>query len=363
MKNMKLRNGIKIAKLSKSNQTEKLSNILTIRNIFDMTPKSKDLIASCKIRTLSTLMKSLNSEGCYSNFHVSKYFASNFMCYSIYPHLPVISFLSYTSSTDSPGLIYQIEINATLFGNASSVKIIISDSMVPLISSKLARTYIERHFYSILSKTTLDITYTKYVSKILGFPYDKRTCTNSQNDRSCFFPCTTNLSIETFGKLPPNYIADEHIAGYVKSLPISEYEKYTDIDKRLNHIWSKCEEACVWDCNDTYTLTSVSAGVDEHFSLKVLSPNTPFLDVVSYPSVTMLDLIVYVTSALGCWFGLGIVDLVKVVPPCGKIFAPLLGKFIRKKNVINQPRIEDRLKELSPMRRNRYTRKKGPLKS
>ena len=244
----------------------------------------------------------------------------------------------------------------------SSVKTVISDSMVPLISSKLARTYIGKHFYSILSKTTLDITYTKYVSKILGFPYDERICKNSPNRGDCFTSCTTNLSIKTFGKIPPNYVADGYIAKHVKPLPISEYAKYTNIDVTLNHIWKKCEGACVWDCNDAYTLTSVSAGVDEHFSLNILSPNTPFLNVVSHPSVTMLDLVVYVTSALGCWFGLAIIDLVKVVPSCGKIFGPLLKKSIRKKKVINQPtRIEDRLEERLRTRRNRYTRKEEPL--
>lgn len=364
IKNMKLRNGIEISKLSKSNQMEILSNILTIRNIFDMTPNSKDLIASCRIRKHNTLMEPLSSEGCYLNFQIQKYFSSNFMCYSIHPHQSEISFLSYTSSVDSPGLIYQIEINATLFGNVSSVKIVISDSIVPLVSAHLARTYIGRHFYSILSKTTLDIIYTKYISKILGFPYDNRPCSNVLREGNCFTRCTTNLSIESFGKLPPNYVTNENIAKYVKSLPISEYKKYTNMDMRLSHIWNKCDGACVWDCTDTYTVTSVLAGVGEHFSLKILSPNTPFLDIVSHPSVTRLDLIVYVTSALGCWFGLAIIDLVKVVPSCRKILPPLLKKFTRKRNVINKPtKIEDRLEERWRMRRNRNMSKMQSLKS
>lgn len=351
-----------LLKLPKFQRSESAANLLTTADIFNLTPAAEYLIASCVIRLKDTLTMELNQQDCHQRFYLFKYLFRNQVCYTIAPRLDKLSLISYTNSISSPDLIYSFDINQTIAAKMTDVQIIVHDATIPLFSSKIAKSYNQDHHGNKFNSSMFESTFTSSITKILGFPYDARLCSDERLPKFCFPRCVANLTVERFGKLLPNFPIG-YGNGY-KFMAESEYRNYgSNMDNILNSMSNTCDRKCVWNCEDTYTLTEVTIKMDTKMSVKIVTPSAPFINGYAFPVVKLLDLVVYVFSALGSWFGFVIVSTVSdSVDTITKLFLNCLEESHQDEEIIivnKGPAIGSKSPKYQKPRIRQWTRSKG----
>lgn len=107
------------------------------------------------------------------------------------------------------------------------------------------------------------------------------------------------------------------------------------VDK-VENIHQTCRGRCnMMDCDGNFTLSRVSVALRENFAIRVFSPECPDTLAIAVPKVSLLDLVVYVMSALGTWFGFVVVDmnLVKYSTKVIKYSKKYYFKYQHRKNL------------------------------
>lgn len=190
---------VNLIQLSRNDRTEKLQELLTVRNIFDLTPPNDTLLSSCALRskTPRVMIKYDSNNECNQFFGVKKYFSQEFMCYFISPNQYAIPYYSTYSSIDNPNVVYKIGVTDSFSSKVKYIRFIVhSNSSLPGISKRFSPI-----IKSSSTKSHFKLTYVKIFMERLGYPYGDFICVdNADIHFDCVESCAVNKSIESFGK-------------------------------------------------------------------------------------------------------------------------------------------------------------------
>lgn len=139
----------------------------------------------------------------------------------------------------------------------------------------------------------------------LGYPYGDFICTDKSHIYyDCVESCAVNKSIESFGKIL--YDTDtykkydhKHVSRRDAADPV--------ISNKIYDIYSFCWKRCSsYKCKVDYAITSHISDVRDRMEIALDCPSFPYLWVVYYPRIELLDVTVYAMGAIGAWFGISL---------------------------------------------------------
>ena len=298
--------------------------MLTVSDIYRYTPRNDSLLRHCGYRFQSTRVFtwSENKTLCHELFKVKKYYTQEFMCYWITPKKVDIPLLTYVRAIDFPRGIYGISIENRFSTKIRFIKFIVhNEKGLPVWSKR----YSTSRLVSNCNRTMYHIGFIRQFVAYLGFPYDRFRCSDDATD-DCMVRCVNERTIKKYNRVA--YDLDTMKAYNYKHMSITQV---TDpiVAKSMDDIVSKCEGMCnEMSCDDDFTITSYET--DENYVMEIVldTPNAPDTLVKYYPSIKMLDLLVYVMSAVGAWFGFAFIqiDLMGIFSGLHKVALRLRGK-------------------------------------
>ena len=294
---------------------------LTVKDVFDLTPKPEDVMVGCQFRENDYETNSYSHDDCYSIFRVGKYLEGAFICYHFRTIVDDSNFrcdlapLSYYSFNE----LYTIVLHQQ-FLNCNAVKLI---SYIPgnfdnvhNYPPEISRRYYDwRLRYGHDRPETSSLTYMQ-ISGDLHFitrlpkPYETQ-CVD--RDEEAYPACRRNCNIQSFKKhnlFPPNEFTTE-------PLPLKTLNSKILANKTLLQDIKNRNEACMSNCtknlcDDWFSVSSVRTqnhGLNKTLSIVSACSNRPSVSIDYLPKLTLMDLILYCSSSLGIWFGFSIISV------------------------------------------------------
>lgn len=306
------------------NTAEYLSDLskLTISDIFELTPDPSNTMIKCQFRENEYNVETYNRSHCYSILNITKYQEGVFICYQFRTRIQDTKFrcdqaaLSYHSFNE----LYTVQLHPQ-FLLSNRIKLIsfipgrISDSLtdLPVISRRFYYTNVR---YGTHTPDTSIINYIYVAGDLYSItrlekPYDT-ACVDSQEE--ALYACSRRCNIATFQKhnlFPPNEFT-------TVPLPLKHSKDVvTSLNTTLIQEIKAMNEECMKDCNkylceEWYTVTEVVTSPFLHFdtiSIASACSNRPAVVIQHKPKVTLMEVLIYMSSSLGIWFGISFMSI------------------------------------------------------
>ena len=307
---------------------------LTIKDVFDLTPKPENAMIGCQFRENDYDVNSYPRDQCYSIFRVTKYLEGAFICYQFRTIVEDSNFrcdlapLSYHSIND----LYVILLHQQ-FLNSNAVKLIshipgnfINFHLPPLISRRYFGWNLR---YGDGRPDTSSMNYIQISGDLhsitrLQKPYET-ACVERVDE--AYPACRRNCNIESFKRhnlFPPNEFTTEPLP--LKTLNHETLANKTllqDIENKNKECTSKCTQDL---CHDWYSVTSVASDAfkfNETLSIVSACSIRPTVAIQYLPKLTLMDLILYCSSSLGIWFGFSVISVNPFHGKNGKVICNL----------------------------------------
>ena len=302
-------------------ENEELMNRLTVKQIFSLTPDSKQVINSCKFREDDHGLKKYNSTQCTQDvFKVSKYHAGRYICYQFMAKVTGSGFdcNNFSFSLIFAGSMYSITLSHD-FMKANLIRLM---TFMPSDITNTVPAASKRFFSSILrypngfkepsTKRFLATSGDMYHIKLKPPPFDTM-CTKDKvsNREACLRRCNFNI-FGNFNMTPPSeFTSDPDLE--LRHFGHLDYENQTLVSLIQNQT-NACSLSCVRDmCEDTISVTRVDPRPylyeNGSFTLASMCAKSPAVFIIFEPSMTLVDFFIYVSSCLGIWFGVSIRSL------------------------------------------------------
>lgn len=297
--------------------------ILTLEDVFQMTPKLDNVISKCLYRQAKTfdVFKEEKSK-CYEHFTVSKYYTVQFICFKFVPKKTAnFSLLNIKFSLTNPGLFYQITLNKSLFANATVVQPMIykwngyPKSRFSTIVSNSPRGQINQKNQTL---SNFHLSYYIINNELLPTPF-ATNCINYQQtsnflDKSdCWEHCMKKLTIQTFNKLPFASIMEESVP--LKLVTTSDFT-----NKTFQNLYRSLQKTCgkhVCLKNDCSQFMYVTTFIRREWTsdglvFSVNTPQTPHFVTIFRPKWRLFNFVIDIITCFGNWFGLSFMDFTKI---------------------------------------------------
>lgn len=323
---------IDMRKLTRLDKLMKTQDVLTVKEIFDLTPDEKAIVNYCALRYPSTRIftRTNNATTCNTLFNVTKYYTQEFMCYMITPKEIDIPSSTLFTTIDSPGEIYLVGLRDEFSSMLHYIKFIVHSSGLPYTSKRYARMSHERKPDS----TMFHMFYRHHFLHMLGFPYHEFICSDTPDIHiDCIEHCVMNKSIYQFNRVVHDL--DTVIRYKFKHISKTQVSDPT-VSSAVDDILKLCSRKCnLVYCHLDRTTTDFSR--DDFTSLLILvgTPYEPDSITIQYPSVTFLEVSVYVMGVISAWFGFAFINIDLSV-----IYSVFKNKIIKRRTqvVVRRPK-------------------------
>ena len=296
--------GSQFSNMTRHEKQYQAQEILTIKNILELSPDTSTFISSCGIRSISSrVIKTSSAVACNKIFQVKKFYTQEYICYLLEPMQFAIPYSTYTTTLDLPGMLYNIYVNVSISNMIKYVKPIMHyNCTLPVTSKQFAPVkYID-------SAKELRSTYQRHVVQYLGYPFDRFICIkNSTLHSYCIEQCANTISIEQFGKV----VHDLNLVFPYQYRHISKKDVINPgISQKIDIILEGCKYKCNRKaCYQDYFMTYPIVSGGNKLQLHVFAPISPEVLIVFAPSISLLELFVYVMGAIGTWFGFAFIQI------------------------------------------------------
>ena len=286
---------------------------LTVKQIFEYTPKSSEVIEGCFYRPDNMNIRTGNRKDCEPLFNISRYFTMEFMCYRIQPLMTANLFTeSVTTSHFKAFTIYELQMTER-FRNVGLVMPISFVGVFPYLSRRFAEVALtKKHSGDRSDYNWFHISPSDYRSFRLESPYDTM-CVNRPAVQ--FHICRKECQVERlkdFNRAPISEILIERL----DMQPLS-YGDLSDpvMFAKVTEIISTCRRECDFTaCESPFTKTRFQARLFKNFSLAIASmtPTEPDIHTVSQARMDFVEFFSFVCSCFGTWFGISFFSLGRV---------------------------------------------------
>ena len=336
-------------------QQEQEQSAFTVRQIFDLTPRTDEIFKSCLTRVVnSTKVISRNETECEAAFHVRKYFMQEYMCYDFesitYVRFP---FIKTTKSLNYLNCIFVLNLSSKFNDTPIFVPIVYFDGedVTPTDTSSqegystdfpfFSRSFAKETFKMRNNLTGMpgankfDIYHTWTKIYLLPRPYTTM-CVRGSSQETCLRKCLLK-ALKRMNRVPFSEIISDSYQdkNYIDMKPIGPLDlTNSTIESFVHGSEQQCHSECTRQgCNHFYTLTSVYMTYDQNLKwtsqFRVMTPSAPALKMTFVAASTLSEFLIYISSCLGIWFGLNVLSMNP--HPIGKLFR-------QKTNIIRRPR-------------------------
>ena len=284
------------------------SNKLTVRDLFEFTPNVT--FDRCRYRdAIGNNVILASGQTCADVFSVQKYIFQQYVCYALTKRKQEsIDFDFIHSSLMYERELYNIDYSGKP-SNVGKIRVTISDgNEMPSIS----RVYSPGFYKDKTENINLQISCHNFSNTLLGYPYDKITCAADGDHYECRDECLRKQTIKHLNRLP---FAIFNVVPENIPLISDKQMKNITISKMYQKWYKFCDKSCpVYQCKYSYCLTLGQSAVKGSLggrptsSIRMLTPINPTTNIQFFPSLPLLDFIVYILSSLGTWFGLVIIS-------------------------------------------------------
>ena len=217
--------------------------VLTLANIFDMTPDVNGLLAKCYYRVPKSYGR--YAENCHKFFNLSKYFMSQYICYRFTPSHgrdKLYNLNDLRNALLNPGMFFQVVLNDIMTTNASNIRLSLFDangypksrfSAVVMTTKRLKSKSALNHFFLSYFKVRNDLLPAPYASNCIHYHEE----TPFTEKRECEDACLRNMTIRHLNRVSFASISLDAIAlKVVSSIDLQNQtveETYHPIDRGM----------------------------------------------------------------------------------------------------------------------------------
>ena len=305
-----------------SNITQHEFSVLTVKDIFDLTPDPKDVIEKCEYRKDSYQIAKHSKNECYQLLKVKKYFSQKEMCYLfLTKHLANdVSCHKVSLSIYNRRKIYSVRLNDEFRGSHTiSMMSYFSDRILgdnnwwilPQESRKYAMSMLRLSDFdkNLTEHSSFYISHVHYKFQFMPPPYDTRCTTIAdQWKMKCETECSYKV-YERYSRIPPDGMS--LIPLNLKVISKADLKNITMV-RDIEIEEEECMKDCVYNwCTDHFTVTEVIEALTQHNKITLASTcsMSPTHRLIFYPKHSLDELLIFITSSFGVWFGFSFVAL------------------------------------------------------
>ena len=297
---------------------------LTIADILDYTPSPMEVLSqkgdACKVRypdAFAVKYPYSNAHDCYAMFNITKYIQRQFMCYKFsVSNVPKdkngrqtkIEVDEYSLSPNLPGLIYSLHLNNAIYGDVSLLSTFIHGENSSKLFDSIFAPSIEYKRNQRVHNTyaNIDVSYRSVRIYRLEPPYDSM-CRNYSPYGSRLEMTLDKVREEAVRTLDLVPAMDQVEQRYNSSLMTSMHVRNTTIAHALSELLHTYRVKSP-ECYIRYYLTGMRISGGSSVKINVNWPQDVYLILRMKPEQSTLDFIIYLSSVIGLWFGLTILD-------------------------------------------------------
>ena len=263
---------------------------------------------SCRIRLPDEdFIEYSNVSNCYKKFDVTKYFHRESICYKFSPNYQTrtLEVEHYMLTDEAYGMIYLIRLNSLLFQRVIVVSSYVhDDDSFPLYDALFAQYVIVGSYAAELmpSFNTLNLVRLEPPYDTKCYPYPPRT--------GQFDLIMNRISDQTRKQLglvsPKVMVYEDEIDDQMTILTspalkvnISVRESFRKIQK--SNTFSD-RQSCFVRC----LISKLRTGNSKRLTFRVTWPDGFLVDIEYQKKIVVIDLIIYVCSCIGIWFGISV---------------------------------------------------------
>ena len=335
------------------NLANNIEGLLTLEEIFKLTPKSSELLQFCRYRQKESYLIFNATTDCDKQvFHVVKFFYLHSVCYRFtqYPadfdeedfkeeynvqeHVGEaflgqgidLSYEKMETTSEYPGIIAEIQLDPKFIKNITNLMISISDTFprgldhFPVI---LAKTNSRNNLLS--AKKRYSFTFSWIRNHLLPPPYktncrNYRMTTKFESDRECLDQCILSKGVKELGRIMSSAIAfDPSTLGHLLTnfyrdlnlslIPITTVDVNNEtIRQHIRRIEEACTKKCFQpDCVEKKFMTKVTViEQSAHHSHRMFLPDAAVMYTVYSPKLTFVQYLIYLFNCINFWIGLSV---------------------------------------------------------
>ena len=290
-------------------------SILTVKQIFELTPDEKSLVSACRVRDeFYYELNELSLDDCHHYFRFHKAVQGENVCYYITPRDDLnFSWTKVANSFLNQGHVYDLWLTPGINGKIVIVTSYEGSELDPY--PLLSRNFAERlSFYKKDPNETADNVITAYSFlnqyKALPPPYDTR-CVNDDKYSHCRKHCLDE-KLATIHRVHYSLV-EKNVSLDMKYLNFEDLENTTVlnlVNKTEHHCYRVCSRS---PCRQTISFTDAYSDYlkSEDSSLRIKScvPASPTVHIESMPDIRPIDFFQYVCNCFGIWFGLSVMSI------------------------------------------------------
>lgn len=284
---------------------------LTIKEIFNYTPKGESIINSMEFRRQNSYKLNLcNASDCLNYFEVNKFVYLEYVCYTITPKFinETLTYESLTISPSAPGEIFSLKLSPSM-KKSESMKLLSHNTPTPYVTLPIVP--VKKRVYSIETDTAKYNSFVCSAVKLnvtrLEPPYETQ-CVHYPHSRQMEIQkCIRSLVYPVLKKIPFSFIVnDSTLDDFLVSYMDTENETTTKLLFSAEH---ECmAKFSATDCNEEVSFTTSEAHLSEHFEVTLVTATSPFTDINSIKQTNLVEFITVVMSTASTWTGLAIVS-------------------------------------------------------
>lgn len=297
-------------------------SLLTVRDVFDLTPNSTDFIQECEYRHDSYHTTKHTKSECTSLFKVLKFFNRQDICYRIVTAKITDDFKcgDISLSLYDPTKMYSITLTDE-FEGAHMISMVSSyayrdygdDSVfsIPFESRKFAKRVLRLKDFdqNITDRNSFYISIMNYQLEFMPPPYDTMCTRISEKWKTgCELDCEIKI-YGKYGRIPPSKATTD--PSDLKIISEKDLKNKSMIESiKMEKIM--CKKSCLYEwCTDHFSVTELTDVPSNLTSISLASTcsPTPTHKLIFYPKHKLDELLIYITSSFGVWFGFSFVAL------------------------------------------------------
>lgn len=288
---------------------QRWQDVLTIEDILLFTPTAEINECSFRHHTGNKIIH-MKKDECNKFFRIRKYTVQQYICYHLVAREQIsVTFRSIEASIQYERMIYEISFVGKLSNSSKIRPTIVSHGKV-----EYSRSYAPGFHKRPEEALFVQISCQNFTNQYIGYPYDSFVCARDDEDhQSCVDSCVENTTIKYLDRLP--FTSSYHQPLKKKFISVSLINNDT-ISQSVSEWYAECETRCpMYACRYSICFTSghseISLGkniVKLGSSIQVDTPSYPDIHVEYVASLPFLELIIYMLSCLGTWFGLVIIS-------------------------------------------------------
>lgn len=278
---------------------------MSLSTMFNVTPSPYELVLDVGIRRgeiLSGLDRCYGEKSCGEYYTVDKFYTQEYMCYRVLHYTKPTTFVGCALATGMPGWFASYRLSKNISRDIQCIQLVVHSDPFP----NFERFY-TRYKLTYGNGFNMLISYTKYSFAQLGYPFNDYACGTYEEYFNCSNSCMIKRSLESFQKVPHNIVhpnGNDHL--HITEKDVRKPGKDAD----LTAIISACKEECkVRPCSYDILKSSYVHDRDDNAYITIHCPESFFVSIAFVPQFSHLDILVYILSALGTWFGIVVIQL------------------------------------------------------